>query len=468
AEALAVEQDLAVTTMQNMFTGEGNVDALLEMLSLDGELAEEFRGLTPDGLDVAITQYDDLMTEMNGLFVSSDEEASRARLKEIEAEVEAGEHGAVVTAIMPALGKLYERKLEAMRRIDARRELLRNVADGSLDVLEEANAARWYVQAAYELRKRPVEQLQALRMFDANPSRPLAEPVLSLCANAKEITDLIAEGVRMRQCDFGPLRPLAVARPYAAPPYAGALRDLVRFLVTDTIRLLRAGDNAAVAERLNELMAMSVHISSDPVFTSSLTSHHLFVQVANLAGEAQKMDIISAEQLGEMYSIARRMSRSDPFGYIAATVDARERFFEYYNAGIDRTARDRATMLDVIRRSIESCSADDMYYIALIIDTMARSSGARRTAEDPAYIGMHDLINLDDVDRSRQQLADAAPLIAMYNLKGLRDLERPTPAALRDRMRKARRDLRTGLTALKSDAPSSSVTSSAERAGSRE
>jgi hypothetical protein len=461
AEALAVEQNLALSTMESMFTGEAHDDALLQLLNLDGEVNEEFKSITPQGLEHAITQYDDLMTEMNGLFVSRDEESSRTRLIEIEKEIESGEHGIIVNIMMPALGKLYERKLEAMRTIDARLELLRSVADGSIDVLEEANAARWYVQAACELRKRPAEQLQALRRFDANPTRPFTEPVLSLCANAKDINDLITEGTRMRQCDFAPLRPLAVHRPHAAPPYAGAVRDLVRFLVTDTIRLLRAGDNAAVVQRLNELFAMAAHISSDPVFTSSLTSHHLFVQIANLATEAQKLDIISAEQLAHMYGVARRMSHADPFGYIAATVDARERFFQYYNDGLDRKATNREKMLSVIRRSIEACSADDMYYIALIIETMAQSSNADRSAEEPAYIGIHDLINLDAVDRARHQFAEAAPLLAMYNLKALRDLQRPTPAALRDRMRKARRDLRAGLAAMKNEAATTPATSSA-------
>ncbi|MEM7229478.1 MAG: hypothetical protein AAF432_11765 [Planctomycetota bacterium] len=450
-DAVAMEQELAITSLDRMFSETGDVTSILEMMTLEGELRDELQSMTREDFDAQLGQYDGLMTEMVELFASPDSEAAQERLAEIDAEIEAGEHGALAMAVMPALTKVYDQKLRSEDMVRSRIEMLQSISDGSIDILEEANAARWYVKAANKLQKREPEVLDALRAMDMNASRAIDPLLVTMYEKSSEIDALVEQGTRMRRCDFRPLRQLESKRPVGIAVYSGPIRDLSRYLIVDAIRAIRARDNELMAQRLREAIVLSAHLASDGTYASSMTSHHVFLQVTDLGREAFELQVIDRDELRGLLAMARRISAVDPFGYVGTSVGMKAAFLEFYDGTIAPDVTDRDALLSRLKSMIERYRADDLLHVGLIVEAMVQTSAPMPASLDVATAGLLDLMDLREVDSARQRLPEDAPLIAMYDLPTLRDVTRPNPAGLYERMRNARRDLRGGLRKLDPD-----------------
>jgi len=457
-EAIGIEQELTATTIENFMAEHGNVgdlfsmltgDGNVSMLTGDGNVPAELSGATAGDVNNAITQYDAVMDEMAVAFSVDDPTEGRAALETIEAEITSGEHGLLARFFVPSLTRIYERKIAAQEQIAARLELFRGIADGSIDALHRANAARWYVAAAAALREHPDEQLNALRAFDANPSRVIDEALTSLCTSANRIDEFVAQATTMQHCDFAPLRPLDAVRPYSTPVYAGTLRDLQRFLLVDAVRHVRAGDGERAAARLLESIVLCGNLSNDPVFTSAISAHQAFRQIADVASHAHDLGVLDDGQLGKLADVADRMSRADPFRYLGAAAQPDGHLEAYYRERIPATDDADDSALQRLVAIIEKMKPDALFFTAHLIDGVRRSVSEESKLVLSSLVGLNDIVDAAAVNAIHEMASTNDMPMSDETLESLTSAEFPQPGALDEHMRMARRDMRNGMNVLK-------------------
>ncbi len=455
-EAVAMEQEVALATIAKF-------DNVLEDLNrvtlqtVSDEISPELANYTQENLQQDLESYDATMTHMVEVFAQGDPERGRAALAQLNREIESGEHGLIAKLIMPSLSKVFDQMIESRDLLASRRELLRSIAIGKVNPLAQANAAIWYLRAAERLESRPPADLELLRAYDLDIAPPLNKEITKILKESTDILDIIREASVMRKCDFSFTRLTNFGdqpdAPILAPPYANGLRDLFRLLTLDALHQLRSGEEKPLADRLALGFTMSIHLSSDPIFTSALTAHLGFNQLTSLTTSALDIKLLPEDTKSKLRAIINRMPRRDPFGYIAALIEARSQMTHYYNWVVP----EGVTQPELQKRAkteINTYRPDRLLYLAAILSTMRQDNANQKNPKPaPPLTPLHDLYNLQALQQAQSETPRIAPLLTSGNPEQLtttlKNQTIPQIAPLHRKTLDARRHLRQTLNLLK-------------------
>ena len=451
ADAVMMEQVIAIESMRAHIEA-GDVAEFAGMLALNPKDAAKFAGAA-DGMgleqwEAEFAAYSALMDRAAACFANPDEEAARAEMAAIEAEIAAGQHGILAEVLAPSLGKAFDTTLASRAMLYERLAQLEAIAAGTLPPEELANAAVRYRRGIELLKALGNDWRQPVREFDPcaeDASARLAALGVVLKAAGPAIDEFRA-GAALRRCDFALGRE---EHEFFVPAYASGLRDAFALLCLDAYRLARAGDVEGAIERLASANRIAGHLSGDGLLVTSAVAHEGFNRVVAtglcLWPDADGAD---AERWLALAGSLRRLRPADPFGYRAALTKAHEQQLKHDllmpapDAGAD-PAPER------IKDFIEGLDTNRLIYLMAVADHRLKTTeSGEPTTELEAPLsaanaaGLTDWLILDQIDLARDEARRR--LVEPY--RSVRDLQASLDAApivvdFNDRVAKAREDL---------------------------
>ena len=237
--------------------------------------------------------------------------------------------------------------------------------------------------------------------------------------------------------------------PALAPPYAVGLRDLLRLIMADIRHRQEAGDRDALMDRLRIAWSMVKHFESDPMFTTVITNHQAFNRLVPLTINAVDAKLLTAQQHAELSSLGRQLRRTDPFGYAAATVQAR--------ADVARHFYDSIVFVDLappkeryekLKQTVRSFDASLLLYLAAVTDTMRHANEPDFEAHKASFAPLDGVLDLKALTQARAEAPQLLPLTGL-EIDGLTQRPIPNIGSMDRRRSQARRDLRRGLETLR-------------------
>jgi hypothetical protein len=308
--------------------------------------------------ETALEQTGEVVDRAIELFQLDDPVEARMELEMLGREIARGDHGALAMLIAPNLGGAYERLVESRDRIATRRTQLMAIAEGLVAPEDLANAALWYLEAIELIRGLSPEGLRALRRPDSvDPDREPGAMHLLTLENAAAAIDLLETGSRLGRCDFS----IARSGPTVIPRYLPPLCDATRLLLLDALRLMLEDEPQQAADRLAVAFRMSAHLAGDGLPVSSLLSHTVFAWTSSFMRGAQGRGLLTEAQHPTLREAVVRTSRLDPFGHVAARIEARDAA----SAWLRRTVGAEAALDELVRRAHE-LDGDHLLLVLLV------------------------------------------------------------------------------------------------------
>ena len=396
AEAVMMEQEMVISSVEDMLlaeNGEQTPADLAEMVG--GPVPFEVATMSKEDLRIDLGRLDLLMDRVVETFLIEDRERGEFELKELEKELESGEHGFFAKLMLPAIGKLYERMVESEEKLGSRIKSLKEIASGEVTPGEAANAALWYLSGIEELEKMPEEKRAQYRAIAAKPA-PIEESVARDLQNAKQAYGIFLQGSQLKRCDFTFARD---SQPRLQRMYVAGMRDAAKFLHADALRVAQQKDMSGAVERLAVCFRMSKHLGDDQSLLASLAAHEIFATTAALSTELLA-DSTTDSQKETLLDAVARTSRKDPFGYIGAIVSDRALALQWlYDMGASEPAQDEGNTDPSPRKVVNSWDADHLLSVLMLLDWL-RFPPAKEAA-DPAldFSMLSDVVSLDEVGR---------------------------------------------------------------------
>ena len=437
-EAIAMEQEIMIGWMAEKYTGEGGREQLAVDFGLDDENAaeqnEQLAAMTEEEFYGSLDQVDQLMNRVIEAFSDPDQDAGRAAMAKITEEISAGEHGVMATVMVPAYNRIFDKMHMAEQRLADRRASLALLMTGELSPRAGANAVIFYLRAITLLEEIDPEQRKQWPALAAKPDEPIDEDVVKSLTDADPIITLLREASHTARCDFSAVRGRWAL---AIPAYLPGFRELANLLVADADRLLQVGEADAAVDRMEICYRMSAHLATDGVITSALVSHDMFNAAAAILQRELTQAFFKDVHRELLHQALKKMSRKDPFGYIAGITSARKRIEEWLS---DRRQSSAAPQLDLGEfargRDIDQLLA---WMVALrhIQDVFDWPE-----ATTDSLAPLDGLLALDTVAVVADQSAQISAAIQAGNVEAILDREFPPIARVREQLARARADLR--------------------------
>jgi len=466
-ESVVMEQEVAIMWLQEHLGTEAarqNVPEMFQWIVEDERGAVYLAEMTDEQFQAELEAYDRGMDRYVEAVSMEDREAARAELKRLSEEIVSGEHGFIASLLMPALDKYYEHMCEVKDQISRRAEMLRGLATGRVSPEEEANAALYYARGIERLRKIRLERFEAVCAFETGRIAGPDEAMLKTFEEGQGVIDLFREGSEKKRCDFAILRPRR--EPPFCPDYIGGMRDAIRLLHADVMRLLRAGEPGAAADRLAIGYRVVAHLEGDDPILSALLAHRIFDRTTEIAVPAITAGALGADERAIVLDAAERIGRRAPFGYISSVLATREALGRMLYEMAVSEAFD-VEEYERITETVKRWDGDELLYVLAVLDTMARAEGQAAEAKskpgdeegdasgqaghevDP-LTRLADVVSMAGLETVRREVPIIAPRLARGEIDIFAGRDIPRFGRVAERMHSARGDLRRALAALRS------------------
>lgn len=444
-DAIAGEQQIAVSWMEQTWGNAEDrqgLDDYLKNVALGPDSPEfGFASMTDEEFAGEISQYDQLMDSIVTAFADPDRDAAKAELDRIEAEIEAGVHGALASVITPAPSTLLDRIIQTEEMVNQRRAMLKQLAEGAIKPEDEANAALYYLAAIEMIRELEPVEFRRVAELAADARTPMTEELQRTLIRLQETIDVLREGSTKRRCDFEFGR--GSSSVHVAPDYIAGMRDVFRVLHADVIAQTAP---LAAAERLATCYRICNHLGGEKSIAGALVTHEAFRRSTTLLTARLHLDTLPEKQTGAIRVAILAVSQRDPFGYIDSIMAGREQVRDGIMTLLGAAA---PSMYEDLSEWMRQRSGDELLQLAAVIETI-RSAGETPAQEGPTphLNALADIFDLDELAAAQDTVSTIAPLIAKRDLDAITAVKAPAFARVMERMRHARRDLRNAMAML--------------------
>ncbi|MCH8164979.1 MAG: hypothetical protein IH889_05155 [Planctomycetes bacterium] len=444
--AIETEKDFVVEWLRDKYADPADRLRMFDQFASESDELTMIAGLAmvdQTEFEGALDQVERLMDRVVEVFSMSDPVEAQFELHQIAKEIRRGDHGLLAVILVPAFSKIYERMIQGEEQITERTARLEAIISGAATPAELANAAVWYLRAIQMLNTIEPTRRQQFRTVVADPGQPIGEERAETLSQAEAIVETLRAGSQKSRCDFSIARR---GRPSAIPSYLPGIREAVRLLLADAVRLLQQRETAAAADRLVIGYRMSAHLAGDKVITASLVSHVMFTALDALAGWALAQDAFSDTQRSALLGAVETMSRKDPFGYIAGITSAREQVHKWIVSSAPRIPGEDTPRA---RELVRGLDGDQLLYMLIVRASPADGSKPAQSNSRDSLRGLDDVISLENLTLALTQAQDLRRAIESGAFDGLSDRAVPEIANVRQRLASARADLRRSVFSLK-------------------
>lgn len=316
-QAILRESDLAVASIQSLAAEHETEDGVIDFSSLIGKGGD----LQIDDLDGEVARFTAAYDEAAAIFAIQDPDAATARMEAFTDQVRDGAFGDLTRLLMPSISKVLDSKQRAAEEIAARLEQLDGIADGSIDPMTLANGAVWYLKAARSMRDRSANDIETINRF-LSSAGTLDESTIVALDSMQDVVATLAVASMVERCDFADLH--EDWRHPLFPLYIDGMYLAERLLLADARRQFAAGDQIMLVARLDTLLRMSGHLSTQKELLLSLIANGAYAGAIDLAGLAYETQSLDEQWRDVLLAAERRVPHTDAFGYGGAMVAARE------------------------------------------------------------------------------------------------------------------------------------------------
>lgn len=248
------------------------------------------------------------MDESIEVFEMDDPTAAKAKQAGIEEALVEGEYGDFARLLAPTLGKVMETTHKNEKAISDRVVQLKAIADGTIDPMDGANAAWWYIKTA-----RKVEHLSP---------EDISETARSAILDELLVATLIDE------CTFPGFDEGHYPQP-VVPPWSTGLNKCFDLLIEQAREELDDGQIDNCISQLVVGLEMAADLSSNPSLVDSIIAQDAVVRSLAIVDELDTSGRLDANQRRLLLEAIRSIPARDPFGYMQAA-DASRRLVSTY------------------------------------------------------------------------------------------------------------------------------------------
>lgn len=454
AEGMAMEQEIVLATFEKYRGAEG-IQLLHSLIGLDGD-DDDFRALgsmDDDSFAQQMSLYDQMLSEAHAIFSSTDKDAALTAAAKMEESVTNGEYGVLAKVMAPAYAKLIERKFAGAEMLQARIETLKELAGGTKQPEDVANAAVWYLRAIELWESKPIE-FRASVLQHAENDTAAAQQHAALI-EMQSVLDIVRDASTKRRCDFSTLVRYDGLLPIA-PHYAPGMSDLLTVLHRDASRLYEMRQLSEATERLAISLRMCGHMAGDTHLAVCRMAHVGFnttLDAIESASQAGVIDVPSANA-AVLAEAAGRISRTDPFGYAAALERTRENLARRIFPGRTAFTEDELAVMRQQLEIVRGYNADQAMFTLVMLDERERrivanpqvfgsASGTGHPLTSHAMIErLHGVLDADAVESARMQFDEIGPRMEAGDFTYFVGREVMPIASLASGQLRARSDLR--------------------------
>ena len=272
--------------------------------------------VTPEDIikSESMQRYADFMNNVVEAFRIEDEVVATARVQELERQLENGDFGDFASVLAVAPQGALRQKFAGQRMLAERIAMLEDIADGTTDPLEHANAAWWYIRAA-----------------DAMTS--LTEDQRSMPEFWKPIQDDLLLATVIEECEFPfAMQEESIDSDYpvpTVPPWSVGVRLCLEHLISDAEQRIAAGDTAGAVNLLTIVLEVAADLASDIMLVDSIMAQDATESVVELVQPLLDAGSLNVDQRRQLFEAARAIPARDPFGYMNAADVTRRLLVEH-------------------------------------------------------------------------------------------------------------------------------------------
>lgn len=258
--------------------------------------------------------YDRCMDEMIEAFEVDDLEAAKKQMSVLQDRLESDKYGVLAKLFVPSLGNLIEMKFESREELGDRTEQLEGIADQSIDPLENANAAWWYIRTARAINALPPEQ-------QVDPEA------------AREQIDALLVATLIDRCEFPEM--LYSPRPVIESWSTGIKRG-IDLLLLDASQQMDSGNIDGCISMLVVVLQVASDLSANHSIVDSIIAQDATERTIAMVEALETAGSLDPQRRRKILEALRTIPSRDPFGYMAAA-DASRRLLGEYHDGMMMT-----------------------------------------------------------------------------------------------------------------------------------
>ncbi|MDG2424718.1 MAG: hypothetical protein P8M22_12160 [Phycisphaerales bacterium] len=437
------ERDLTITSIENTFqvgsdNGWKDEDILefAETFQLSRETVESLRNGKDDLLQGLMRYWDDVLANADNMSHSNFAEQFEA----IRVRSEEGEYGALAKMFSggPSYAVVVRKISKTADELNERKKLVGQIANGQVDFMKRANAARWYAKAIGQVEK------------SESPWWKDDEARRSILAD-------IAMASTAGRCEFAYPDDYLVHREvefmrwpeHLVPWWLPGINDFIDYFLQESDQALAQGDIPAGITHLASACRIIVHLSKDPGLPSSIIAGHRCMDVLDRIDSLESKNLTS-ENRHALREALRDIPTSDPFGLHAATKAARNRLayqLQILKASgslpelaVPQEPDDVLYAMAWLQDLAEPTMVDEVWYWPV------EGTWPDDLAGDPSRLDTFNEAAIQETREDGVSASEAWGLEVHIPLENLRDIATPTAATIseqgRIRLMNTRRSLR--------------------------
>lgn len=408
-----------------------------------------------EAFEKALGQSRAALDRMAEIYSEDDPERAKAALADLQAAVDRGEYGFLLSWFDHAADDVGSVGKYATT-LAARRAQLQRLAGGELQPADLLNAAVLYLAAIQAIDEQRSVLMPLVEPANDGQAAPMAEPGDDEALQAlRKVVDAFRSASEVDRCDFSIARPGVFVY---VPSYLPGMQDAIRLLHFDARRLLEKDMVGDAVDRLATCYRMVRHLQLDHQLASSLVAHAAFNDSSAITPLAARHERWSALDADRLLSLVQRLGPKDPLGYHAGVAKLRAAV-----PGPLRWAMDGAETKsrETVERMVAPLNADQFL---CLLGLLSLPRGDRDSDKiEPLGAGLDDeklpptyepalhlsgVFSADGLDAMRAALPAWAAELRRGSLAFLDQPCIAEAAGATEKMRAARHDYRRAMTAL--------------------
>ncbi len=309
--ALRGERDLALATTESVLKAnqedwsEEDIMAFNMVFGLSGDTVENLIEGQGDLMPGLKRYWQDALA---GVDSKTDDELAD-QMDDVNVKADEGEYGALTKffATGPAMGTVVRKISKTSSDLEARKKLVQLIADGEINIMERANAARWYALAIRRV------QDSEIPWWEHDDLRRTVLADLAMASMARNCQFAYPD-------DYLELHELEFMRwpEHVVPWWLPEMDDFIDYFLMESDRKMASDDVKGGLLDLAAACHIIAHLSRDPGVPSSILAGQRCMDVLD------RLDPLVAGDLTEEHRLIlrdalRNIPTTDPFGLNTAT-----------------------------------------------------------------------------------------------------------------------------------------------------